>query len=958
MFKLKTISTTKYVGIFFLFLVFACFAQAVKPVVKPVIPLTEEQLRVKFGDAVSVYRKTCDKVNGFFIWTISGEVTQRGPESTSLWGFAMTSSKYSRPPASHPGWMRGKGNIIIKFPKQEGFAYNTYTGDHVYVGETTGNNAYGGVVSIKVFGPLPKEYWQAIAARNTAINQVQAAQDALVSQLQQTWDSKVKANPTYAQIYEEYSTKCMELCKFIHERGFEAHDVANDAVVLKAKAIIAFLNAGDVDQGTTLIEQILLMTEPDVNVDGRPDYQFQKNINQSLYTDRSEVSADFNTTSDQDKVNVSDLTKRVFGKYPQLLQMIATAYIKVLPDYFVTEKDSIKSLVTRTAVAQFCNILPNEEPIKKQLDIIIATNVGMETINNKINQKDGAELIFIPAGEFLMGSANTDKTAIDNEKPQRRVYLDAYYMYKTEVTVAQYIKFCIATNRKMPTEPDWKWQDTHPIVNVNWYDAKAYADWAGAMLPTEAQWEKAARGTNGRIYPWGNEWNVAKCVNSVKSTKSVGSRLLGSSPYGCLDMAGNSWEWCADWYGSDYYKTAPAKNPIGPDKGTSRVLRGGSWDKFIEHGGDCRCAFRNAGNPDICEGDNIGFRCVAPLIEPTNTININQNDINKKDSDAISVSTRVKKLVNMLHNPDVTVQNNTVIEMQDIASTFFNKDNIEQAKVIYQELCKYKPDNALFKLRYAETLYGFALFQILNEKSSVSSVNKDLIEADTLLKSVALMSTEYAPEAIYFRGDLASTIEAKPYTEAKDLFLLLANTYPKDEYAEKALYRLIFFETRNDGDFNKAQEYVKRMQENYPKSSQLPEAYVLIAEYYYQRKKFVESKNIYQEIIKRCPDYSKIDVVLYFEGMCYYLTGSLDSTKPDMDAYNNSIKKLLEFKDKYEKSKYADDALYWASSACINVGDKTKAVELLKKLIISYPDGDKKSNAQKLLDSILDTNKL
>ncbi len=234
----------------------------------------------------------------------------------------------------------------------------------------------------------------------------------------------------------------------------------------------------------------------------------------------------------------------------------------------------------------------------------------------KTNPKDGAEMILIPAGEFLMGSTDADKYATDAEKPQRTVYLDAYYIYKTEVTVAQYRKFCTSTNRNMPTEPSWKWQDNHPIVNVSWNDAKAYVDWAGVKLPTEAQWEKAARGGDGRIYPWGFSWDKIKCANYTNSgadnttsgTHQVGSFPTGASPYGVMDMSGNTYEWCADWYGADYYKNAPAKNPTGPVAENYRVLRGGSWN-YLD-GYYFRGAFRYIINP-YDDYNYIGFRCTS-----------------------------------------------------------------------------------------------------------------------------------------------------------------------------------------------------------------------------------------------------------------------------------------------------------------------------------------------------------
>jgi formylglycine-generating enzyme required for sulfatase activity len=223
--------------------------------------------------------------------------------------------------------------------------------------------------------------------------------------------------------------------------------------------------------------------------------------------------------------------------------------------------------------------------------------VGPRWGETKVNPKDGAEMVYVPAGEFLMGSSEADIDAAyvlnksvvkdakreqyQDETPQRRVYLDGCWIYRNLVTVAQYRRFCEATSRKMPDNPDWVLEDDHPIVSVSWDDAKAYCDWADVSLPTEAQWEKAARGTDGRVYPWGNEFDPANCIceaDGVRhSTAPAGSCPSGASSYGCLDMAGNVWEWCADWYRADYYKTASARNPDGPTSGSRRVMRGGAW---------------------------------------------------------------------------------------------------------------------------------------------------------------------------------------------------------------------------------------------------------------------------------------------------------------------------------------------------------------------------------------------
>ena len=194
----------------------------------------------------------------------------------------------------------------------------------------------------------------------------------------------------------------------------------------------------------------------------------------------------------------------------------------------------------------------------------------------RINPKDRAVMVYVPAGSFLMGDNDlaADKLAF----PRHTVTLDAFWIYKNDVTVAQYRKFCQATGTEMPAAPDWGWKDDHPVVKVSWDDAKAYCDWAGASLPTQAQWEKAARGTDGRKYPWGDEWNPGKlqCWQELLGTAAVGHYPAGASPYGCLDMAGNVWQWCADWYDDNYMKNGTATNPAGPETGNARVLRGGS----------------------------------------------------------------------------------------------------------------------------------------------------------------------------------------------------------------------------------------------------------------------------------------------------------------------------------------------------------------------------------------------
>ena len=205
-----------------------------------------------------------------------------------------------------------------------------------------------------------------------------------------------------------------------------------------------------------------------------------------------------------------------------------------------------------------------------------------------INDKDGAEMILVPAGEFTMGDDD------DKYHHPHKVTLSAYYIYKNLVTVGQYEKYCQTTRVKMPDAPDfnsgWEKKD-HPIVNVNWEEARAYCKWAGGDLPSEAQWEKAARwdtkAGKSYKYPWGNTFDISKlwCSSSklgdAGGTAKVGSYRAGASPYGVLDMAGNVNQCCLDWFDQDFWRSrlASLPNPVNESVGEKkyRVIRGGSW---------------------------------------------------------------------------------------------------------------------------------------------------------------------------------------------------------------------------------------------------------------------------------------------------------------------------------------------------------------------------------------------
>lgn len=276
-------------------------------------------------------------------------------------------------------------------------------------------------------------------------------------------------------------------------------------------------------------------------------------------------------------------------------------------------------------------------------------NVTLGIGSMRTADSDGMLQVYVPAGEFTMGSSDSQIVEAEklcsgcifsNEQPQHIVTLDAFWIDRTEVTNAMFAKFIQETQYKTVAErlgkggvfsngswsevsgTDWRHPngpqtnliglDQHPVVQVSWNDALAYCSWAGRQLPTEAQWEKAARGTDGRTYPWGNDPQTTSLANNkslndgYEFTAPVGSYPAGASPYGALDMAGNVWEWVNDWYDPTYYSKSPADNPTGPAFGESHVQRGGSWDN-----GDLHVAFRNYVDPNYSQ-PNFGFRCAAP----------------------------------------------------------------------------------------------------------------------------------------------------------------------------------------------------------------------------------------------------------------------------------------------------------------------------------------------------------
>ncbi len=235
--------------------------------------------------------------------------------------------------------------------------------------------------------------------------------------------------------------------------------------------------------------------------------------------------------------------------------------------------------------------------------------------------KDGAPMVLVPAGEFTMGSRQDGKMAEKDEWPAHQVYLDAYFIDQYEVTTSRYAKFFQETKRTAPVfwhEQVLTQHGGKPVVWVSWHDAQAYCAWAGKRLLTEAEWEKAARGIDQRLYPWGNA-EPSQTLANFGYHDSMGYGVLtnfgsledGRSLYGAYDMAGNVWEWVADWYDSNYYGKSSVRNPKGPSAGEYRVLRGGSWFNGPR---ELRSAYRGRDTP-LIRGAAIGFRCAQDVLQ-------------------------------------------------------------------------------------------------------------------------------------------------------------------------------------------------------------------------------------------------------------------------------------------------------------------------------------------------------
>ncbi len=388
------------------------------------------------------------------------------------------------------------------------------------------------------------------------------------------------------------------------------------ATALLRQAQVALQKARDAVTGANLPESVSFSadTAPIPDSDSNPRFELQRSAERAEQA--AEAVADSIHTWQARKVRAEARRRKLVDASVLVLAAIVISTLVISNQVQERHRQATATAVaqptaTAMAVAQATAMAVAQATATAVAQAQATAIADMPPNLQNLRSRLDMNFVYVPAGQFIMGSA--DGEGDGDEHPQHVVYLDAYWIGQTEVTNAQYQQ-CVAGGACDPAgcmNDDDLDKPDQPVVCVSWVDAKAFCEWAGLQLPTEAQWEKAARGTDGRIYPWGNEepnCTKAQYWGCDGKTITVGSKPAGASPYGALDMAGNVWEWVADWYSEDYYANSPDRNPAGPESGDWRVLRGGSWNYYPVN---VRAASRNGLLPGN-RNDYVGFRCAAP----------------------------------------------------------------------------------------------------------------------------------------------------------------------------------------------------------------------------------------------------------------------------------------------------------------------------------------------------------
>lgn len=391
--------------------------------------------------------------------------------------------------------------------------------------------------------------------------------------------------------------------------------------VLKAKNIPCWMAPNDIPAGTKWDEAIIEAVKESKLV----VLVFSSNANQSEWV-KDEINLARNKKITIIPFRIENVTATGVLEIIMLRYQCIDAFHGQPQDYIdKLVKDVQKHLETEPGKAvRDLEVNEHSRPIKEKIQEPVDIPEDVKVVQSKCKKVyknnqgfweadygDDIIMVYIPPGEFTMGSNEKD-----NEKPPHTVFLDGYWMGKYEVTFAQYDKYWEETGKKKPDDYGWG-RENRPVIDVSWDEAAAYCEWLSGKtglkfkLPTEAQWEKAARGIDGRKYPWGNDDPNENLANfnsnnrNIGQTHPVGSHPQGASPYGLLDMAGNVLEWCHDWYDEKYYSIKfPPKNPKGPQSGPYRILRGGGW--YFD-ASQLRCTFRNGDNP-FKPHNFVGFR--------------------------------------------------------------------------------------------------------------------------------------------------------------------------------------------------------------------------------------------------------------------------------------------------------------------------------------------------------------